>query len=157
MNLISRFLSDDRTAWTNTEVNVQCAGVYQDGKTNTLVISASAPTLTGSGTSFGMGLGNGSGNYEAIIKTNYTAKMFWAGSEITSLTNYADIGGIQYVDGVPQAFVNSFYFINGASNCFWKSDATTFYDGYIGAIHLGNYTAQDATNFNTDTKSIYQP
>ena len=153
----SAYLAGDLTAHTNTKVVVMCQEVYQDGKTNTLVISGSAPTLTGVGTSFGMGKGNGGGNYEAIIETNYTAQMFWAGSEITSLTNYADIGGIQYVDGVPQAFVNSFYFINGASNCFWKSDPTTFYDGYIGAILLGNYTAQDATNFYTETQSIYQP
>ena len=148
LGLFSGWIAGNAGARSRTIVNVNCNNNFQDLVSSNSMDSTDLPALAGT-PDIGWGAGNGVAEHGVIVANNATNLMFSAGATASTMTNYALIDGVKYVNGATHDFTNTFYETTATSNVFWRYDGSTFYAGNISQIHVGSYTEADAQSLDT--------
>jgi len=145
LGILSGWSTSDLDAFTNRSSAIATCSTFQDFFGND-ISSPDLPAQAGNPT-VGWWSGNGVAEHAVITVSNATNIMFTAGADNTSMTNFAIIDGVQYADGIQQAFANTYYESTATSNVFLRYSGSSFYDGIISQIHCGTFTPTDYTNW----------
>ena len=108
------------------------------------ITSGSMVTIAGNFTN-GWGVGNAIANYFQITMPKDDSIIFWAGTNVTTMTNYADISGTKYVNGAEAAWDNVYY-TNSGTTYYWFTNGGALFGGVIDDIIAAD-TGFDATDY----------